>query len=86
MTRTNRELQKSWYPENAVTLEEAVKMFTYEGAYASFAENVRGSITVGKYADLVVVDKDIFEIPVGEIHTTAVDLTMVEGKIAYKRQ
>ncbi len=61
-------------------------MFTYEGAYASFAENVRGSITVGKYADLVVVDKDIFEIPVGEIHTTAVDLTMVEGKIAYKRQ
>lgn len=86
VTRTNRELQKSWYPENAVTLEEAVKLFTYEGAYASFAENVRGSITVGKYADLVVVDKDIFEIPVEEIHTATVVMTMVNGRVAYKRQ
>lgn len=85
VTRKNRELQKSWYPENAVTLEEAVRMFTYEGAYASFAENVRGSITVGKYADLVVVDKDIFALPAEEIHTTKVDMTMVGGKMVYQR-
>lgn len=85
VTRKNRELQKTWYPENAVTLEEAVKMFTYEGAYASFAENVRGSISVGKYADLVVIDKDIFALPAEEIHTAAVDMTMVGGKMVYKR-
>ena len=60
-------------------------MFTYEGAYASFVENVRGSISVGKYADLVVIDKDIFALPAEEIHTAAVDMTMVGGKMVYKR-
>lgn len=85
VTRTNYETQKSWYPENSVTLEEAIRMFTYEGAYAAFSENERGSLTVGKYADLVVLDKDLFEIPAQDIHTAKVDLTMVEGKIAYRR-
>ena len=60
VTRTNFQSGKSWNPENAVTMEEAVRMFTYEGAYAAFAEQIRGTLTVGKEADMVVLDQDIF--------------------------
>ena len=86
VTRTDFETNRCWHPENAVTLEEAIKMFTIEGAYASFSENIRGTLTVGKKADLVILSKDIFEIPANEIHTTMVDLTMVNGKTVYTRQ
>ena len=85
VTRTNPDTGKSWYPENKVTLKEAIRIFTYEGAYASFSESIRGSLSVGKYADLVVLDKDIFEVPENQIHNINVDITMVGGKIAYSR-
>ena len=83
VTRTNPNTGESWHKENSLSLEEAVKMFTYEGAYTSFSENVRGSLKPGKLADLVVLDKDIFKIPGSEIHTAKVLLTMAGGKISY---
>ncbi len=83
VTRTNFETGKSWYPENAVTLEEAISMFTYEGAYASFAERTRGSITVGKEADLVVLDANPFETPVEKLHEINVLATIVKGSTVY---
>lgn len=83
VTRTNPDTGESWHTENGLTLEEAVKMFTAEGAYTSFAEKIRGSLSVGKCADMVVLDKDIFNIPSSEIHTAKVLLTMVGGKISH---
>ena len=62
-----------------------MKIFTLEGAYASFSENQKGSLTVGKYADLAVLDRDILAIEAGDIHNTQVLMTMVEGKIVYHK-
>lgn len=75
----------AWYPENTMTVDEAVRSFTIEGAYAAFQENERGTISVGKYADIAVLDKDIYEIPQDEIKNIHVEITIVNGKIKYTR-
>lgn len=85
VTRTNPDTGKSWYKENAVTIEEAIKMFTYEGAYASFSEDVRGTLSVGKYADLVVLNENLLKIPAEQIHNVDVLMTMVNGKIVFEK-
>ena len=69
----------------AKTLEEAVEMFTKEAAYASYDEAKYGTITVGKYADLVVLDRNIYDRPLEELCEAQVDLTMVEGEIVFQR-
>ena len=75
---------KIWHPDHGLSVEEALRCYTWEGAYASFAERVRGSLTVGKYADLVVLDRDITAIPAESIGTAKVLLTMVNGKTTYQ--
>ena len=75
---------KPWYPENAVTMEEALRMFTIEGAYSAFEEAERGSITIGKYADFTVLDKNIMENPPEELLNTEVLMTVVNGKTVYE--
>ena len=60
-------------------------MFTSEAVYASYDEDRYGTLTVGKYADLVVLDRNIFERPLEELFDTQVMLTMVEGEIVYQR-
>lgn len=86
VTRKDPDSGKSWYPEYALTLEEALRAFTYEGAYAAFSEDVRGSISVGKYADLTVLDRNLFEIPAEEISEAKVVLTMAGGKVTYRAE
>ena len=76
---------KPWHPEQCLTVEEAVRLFTVEGAYASFEENERGSLSVGKVADFAVLSKDIFAIDPQEIITTQVEMTVVDGEIAWKK-
>ncbi|MBP5750396.1 MAG: amidohydrolase, partial [Firmicutes bacterium] len=75
---------KPWYPENGVTMEEALKMFTIEGAYSAFEEAERGSITIGKYADFTVLDKNIMKNPPEELLNTKVLMTVVNGKTVYE--
>ena len=75
---------KPWYPENAVTMEEALRMFTIEGAYSAFEEAERGSITIGKYADFTVLDKNIMENPPEELLKTKVLMTVVNGKTVFE--
>ena len=58
---------EGWHPEQAVSREEALKMFTIAPAYAAFEESDKGSIEVGKLADLTVLSKDIMKIPEPEI-------------------
>lgn len=84
VTRRNPDTGKVWYKENGLTLAEALRVFTYEGAYASFDEQVRGSVTVGKEADLTVIDRNLFEIPAEEIHNAKVILTMTGGRITFR--
>jgi hypothetical protein len=73
-----------WIPEQTVELETAIRAYTLDGAYANFAEKNRGSISVGKYADLILLSANLFEIPHEEILNTQVDLTLVGGEVVYR--
>ena len=72
-----------WIPEQRLTRDEALKSLTLDGAYASFSDDVIGSIQVGKWADLVMLSEDIMTIPANDILTTEVLATMVGGSITY---
>jgi predicted amidohydrolase YtcJ len=73
-----------WFPAQKISVQEAVHAFTMGSAYAEFAEKVKGSITVGKLADLVLLDRDIFKIPPPEIDQAKVALTVMDGKVVYE--
>jgi predicted amidohydrolase YtcJ len=75
-----------WHPEQAVTREQALKMFTLGSAFAAFEEQEKGSIEVGKLADLTVLSKDIMKIPEPEILTTTCAMTVVGGEIVFERK
>ena len=68
------------WPEERATLEQMIASFTINGAYANFLENTTGSIEVGKMADLIVLDKNLFKVPVAEISKVKVVLTFFAGK------
>ncbi len=72
-----------WFPEQKITVEEAVRAYTLSGAYAEFAEHVKGSLEVGKLADLVVLSHDLFTIAPDEIPSVEILYTIVGGKIVY---
>jgi predicted amidohydrolase YtcJ len=69
-----------WVPEQTIDLETAIRGYTINGAYANFAEQNRGSIEPGKYADLVRVSDDLFRIPADQIKDARVVWTMVGGR------
>ncbi|PYJ50612.1 MAG: hypothetical protein DME87_05800 [Verrucomicrobia bacterium] len=72
-----------WHPEQAVSREQALKMFTTWPAYAAFEEKAKGSIEVGKLADFTVLSQDIMKIPEPEILKTHAVMTMVGGEIIF---
>jgi len=72
------------WPEEKVSLEDMVISFTYNGAYANYLEDELGSLEVGKKADLIVLEKNLFEIPVELIAKVKVLLTMVEGNVVFQ--
>lgn len=74
-----------WIPEQKITVEETVRAYTVGSAYAEFQENVKGTISVGKLADFVMLSDDIFTINPVEIPKAKVLLTVVDGKIVYRR-
>lgn len=74
-----------WYPEQKLTVQEAVYGFTMGSAYASCEENIKGSITVGKYADFAILDRDIFTINPDEIKNVTVTKTVLGGKTVYEK-
>jgi len=72
------------WPEERSTLEEMIISYTYNGAYANFLEKETGSIEVGKQADIIVLDQNLFEIPTNEISETKVLLTLVDGQTVFR--
>ena len=68
-----------------ISLEEAVRCYTFEGAYASFEENLKGSIEPGKLADITILSEDLTSIPPEKIRDVKVEMTMVGGRLLYKR-
>ena len=75
---------EGWHPEEKVTREQALKMFTIWPAYAAFEENLRGSIQVGKLADFTILSADIMKIPEMEILKTRCLMTVIGGEIVFE--
>jgi predicted amidohydrolase YtcJ len=71
-------------PDERVDLDTAIRMHTYNGAYASFEESQKGSIEPGKLADLAVLSADIRQVPVGELRDLPIAMTVVGGEIVYE--
>jgi predicted amidohydrolase YtcJ len=72
-----------WYAEERLSVAEAVHGYTMGPAYLSGKEHLQGSITPGKWADLIILSGNLFEIPAVEIAETAVDLTIFDGQVIY---
>ena len=76
----------TFYPDQRMSRKEALKSYTLNAAYAAFEEGSKGSLSVGKLADLSVLSKDIMAVPEEEIRTARVDYTIVGGKVLYERK
>jgi predicted amidohydrolase YtcJ len=85
VTRKERagEEGEGWYPEQKITMEDAIRYYTLGSAYAQFMENRKGMIKPGYLADIVITDKDLLTIPESEIMKTRIDYTITGGKIVY---
>ena len=84
VTRRGRDGAGPWIPEQALPLADAIHAYTMGSAWANFCEHNRGSITPGKYADLVAISDDLFALPPEAIKEATVDLTVVDGKIVHE--
>ena len=73
-------------PEHVMTREEALRSYTINNAYAAFEEDIKGSLTPGKYADIVVLSQDLLTVGEEKIPETTVDITIVGGEVKYRRE
>lgn len=75
-----------WVPEQKVTVEQALTAYTINGAYASFEEDIKGSLEPGKLADFVIIDRDLTKIAPEQIREAIVEATYVGGKRVFQRK
>jgi predicted amidohydrolase YtcJ len=74
-----------WFPDERLSVTDALKAYTWGSAYVSFEENIKGTLVVGKLADLTVLSKNILECEPGDILKTVADLTIVDGRVVFER-
>jgi len=74
-----------YYPEQRLTMFEAIRYYTFGGAYASHEEDIKGTLDVGKLADIVVLSRNLLTIKPQDIPKTEVLYTIVGGKIVYQK-
>ena len=75
---------QGWVPQQKISVEEALRCYTLHNAYGAFEEELKGSLDIGKLADVVVLDRDLFVIPPEEIQKARVLYTLVDGRIVYR--
>ncbi len=74
-----------WFPKERLTIEEAIRAYTLNTAYAGYEEQIKGSLTVGKLADFVVLSEDLLTLEPRRIKDVEVDMTFVGGEPVYRR-
>ncbi|GAB2324405.1 hypothetical protein IRB23M11_20270 [Alkalibacterium sp. m-11] len=82
--RLNEPLEKAYLPNEAMSIYEAVDAYTYESAYASFDEDIKGRIKEGYLADFAILNQDIFSVTPSEIKNITVNSTYVDGIKVYE--
>jgi predicted amidohydrolase YtcJ len=75
---------QGWVPEEKLKLDEAVRAYTVGSAYAEHADGAKGTLSVGKLADLVMLDRDIYALPAEEIDRATVVLTVLDGRVVFE--
>ncbi len=78
--------EAGWFPEQRISVEECLKAYTINNAYAAFEADIRGSLKKGKLADITVFDRNLLKIPPAEILKTEVLMTIVDGRIVFERE
>ena len=73
-------------PAEKMTRQQALRSYTLDAAYGAFEEDIKGSIEVGKLADFAILSRDIMMVPDNEILGTTVEMTILGGKVVYKRE
>jgi len=88
VTRTtlNGEPEGGWFPEEKISMHDALKAYTINNAYASFDADIRGSLKAGKLADITVCDMNLMEIEPSQILDMNIEMTIVDGRIVYERK
>jgi hypothetical protein len=76
---------RGWYPQERISLEETIYAYTIGPAILAGKQHVQGSITPGKWADLIVLDQDLFTIDADRIGETQVNTTIFAGAVVYRR-
>ncbi len=77
--------EEGWFPEQRISVEEAIKAYTINNAYAAFEDDIRGTLEAGKLADITVFDRNLLEISEDEILEVEVTHTIVDGKIVFEK-
>jgi len=85
LTRQPRWTDRPMHPEQRISREQAIRLYTINNAYLMFQENQKGSLEKGKLADFIVLDRDILTCPVDEIRNIQVEQTYLGGKLVYTR-
>jgi predicted amidohydrolase YtcJ len=75
----------AFFPEQCLSIDEAIRSYTLNGAHAAFEESRKGSLSVGKLADMIVIDRDLRNIPLEQIPQTQVMTTIIGGRIVYQK-
>ena len=86
LTRQPRWMDRPLHPEQRITRQEALRLYTTNNAYITFSEKDKGSLEPGKLADLIVIDRDYLECPVDEVKDIQVEQTWLGGKLIYERK
>jgi predicted amidohydrolase YtcJ len=77
---------RQFFPEQCMTRDEALRSYTRDAAFAAFEEDQKGTLSVGKLADVVILSQNLLTIPEAEIPATRVDFTIVGGRVAFERK
>ena len=77
---------EGWIPEERGDLASMLAAYTINGAFARFADSITGSLKVGKLADLVLLDRNLLEVPAHEISDVQVQATVLEGRVVYRKE